>query len=196
MNNAASTDPRPLYRTAQDWVVGLIEAVEPSQLDDPTPCPDWDVRTLISHLVGTVDRARAIGQGIPPFTVPSIVVGLSDAGLADAFRESVDKLWPVWDDDDSLTRMVEVPWGTVPGAAALLGYVREALVHGWDLAVATGQSPEADPAVASAALAAATAFLPADAREFTPFGLPVPSSVEAGPTEQLANWLGHGWPAA
>ena len=46
----------------------------------------------------------------------------------------------VWADDARLDALVTVPWGRVPGRAAVWGYMREALVHGWDLAVATGQA--------------------------------------------------------
>ena len=40
----------------------------------------------------------------------------------------------VWADDAVLDELVTVPWGRVPGRAAVWGYIREALVHGWDLA--------------------------------------------------------------
>ena len=49
-------DPRPHYAGALTWVHGLLRAARPAQLDAPTPCPDFDVRTLSGHLVGTVLR--------------------------------------------------------------------------------------------------------------------------------------------
>jgi uncharacterized protein (TIGR03086 family) len=98
----------------------------------------------------------------------------------------------VWADDTLLDRPTTVPWGTLPGRATIWGYLNEALVHGWDLAVATGQDPEADPALVGAALAAVQRFLPADMRGGEiPFNPVVEPAPDAGPTERLANWSGH-----
>ena len=69
-----------------------------------------------------------------------------------------------------------VPWGQVPGRAAVWGYLREALVHGWDLAVATGQRPEADPGTAEAVLAQMQRVLPAEPR-----GGPIPFAAPVSP---------------
>ena len=88
--------------------------------------------------------------------------------------------------------LVTVPWGRVPGRAAVWGYVREALVHGWDLAVATGQDGEADPATAEAVLAVTQQVMPAEPRGGPiPFAAPVDPRPGAGPTERLANWCGR-----
>ena len=41
MTNSATTDPRPLYRAAQAWVLELLAGVAPDQYELPTPCADW-----------------------------------------------------------------------------------------------------------------------------------------------------------
>jgi uncharacterized protein (TIGR03086 family) len=107
-------------------------------------------------------------------------------------------MWSVWAapaGDGILDREVTAPWGTVPGRAALYGYLNETLVHGWDLAVATGQPVEAPREIAEAALAAAPRTLPAEPRGgHVPFAPPAPPAADAGPTERLANWSGRSRP--
>jgi uncharacterized protein (TIGR03086 family) len=185
-------DPRLHYRTALTWVRTLADGVPADRLADPTPCAEWDVRGLLGHLVATVDRVRVIGEGGDPQTTPRVVEGIADDGWTDALDAAEDKMAAVWADDAVLDELVTVPWGRVPGRAAVWGYIREALVHGWDLAVATGQSPEADPVTAEAALAETKLVMPAEPRGGPiPFAAPVAPRPEAGPTEQLANWCGH-----
>jgi uncharacterized protein (TIGR03086 family) len=187
-----NTDPRPHYDSALAWAQTLVEGVRRDQLDDPTPCAEFDVRALLGHLVATVRRARAIGEGRPPFSVPSTLEGVADEAWPAMLAEAVTAMRPVWADDALLDKEVTVPWGTVPGRAALWGYVNEALVHGWDLAVATGQPAEADADVAEAALAGAREKIPAGMRgEGVPFDAVVEPAPGAGPTERLANWSGH-----
>ena len=169
-----------------------MAGVRADQLDLPTPCAEFDVRTLLGHLVAVVDRARVIGEGGPPFSVPSVVTGVADDGWADAHATAVAELWTIWKSDELLDATRIVPWGEVTGRAAVWGYVNETLVHGWDLAVATGQHPEADPDLAEAALAGAQDKIPAEHRGGpVPFGPVVEPAPDAGPTERLANWSGH-----
>lgn len=137
---AENTDPRPLYRSALSWVQGLIAAVRPDQLADPTPCPDFDVRALLGHLVVTVEKPRVLAEGGDVHAVAQVVTGVADDGWAAAYGAMTDKLWAIWADDALLTRPLTAPWGEVPGAALLMGYLNETLVHGWDLAVATGRT--------------------------------------------------------
>ena len=187
-----NTDPRLHYRTALTWVRTLADGVPADRLADPTPCAEWDVRGMLGHLVATVDRLRVIGEGGDPQTTPRVVEGVADDGWTDALIAAEDKMAAVWADDAVLDELVTVPWGRVPGRAAVWGYIREALVHGWDLAVATGQSPEADPVTAEAALAETKRVMPAEPRGGPiPFAAPVAPRPGAGPTEQLANWCGH-----
>lgn len=87
---------------------------------------------------------------------------------------------------------MSAPWGTIPGALAIGGYLQEAVTHGWDLAVSTGQPSQAEPELAAAALAAAQKALPAQPRGGEiPFGPVVEPEPYATPTERLVNWTGR-----
>lgn len=184
------TDPRPLYRDALDWATTLMNGVRAEQLTDPTPCAEFEVTALMGHLVATVDRARVIGEGGDPTTVP--LVAATDGDWSAAYRAAVERMWTVWNDDTLLTATVTAPWGRVPGHAAIWGYLNETLVHGWDLAEATGQPAEADPALAESALAVARRAIPESPRGgHVPFGAVVEPAAGAGPTERLANWSGR-----
>jgi uncharacterized protein (TIGR03086 family) len=189
-------DPRPHYSAALTWVTALMDGVDTTRLDDPTPCTGFDVRALLGHLVSTVDRARVIGEGVEPFSsVPPVTTGVADGGWAEAYRAAAEAMWKTWTDDGLLDRTVTAPWGTAPGRAVVWGYLNETLVHGWDLAVATGQDPEADPVLAEAVLQVARTVIPAEVRGGeVPFAAVARSRPDAGPTERLANWSGHARP--
>lgn len=185
-------DPRPLYRRGLTWVTSLLAELAPDQLDQPTGCPDFDVRALAGHLVATVERAKVIGEGGAPFSVPHVITGIVDTGWSDAYADAARRMWKVWNDDSTLTATVQAPWGTIPGSAALWGFLNETLVHGWDLATATGQDPEADPDVVSPLLAIVAQIIPAEPRGGQiPFAPVVEPADGAEPTERLANWNGR-----
>lgn len=189
-----ATDPRPAYAAATDWVRVLLEGVTDDMLRLPTPCDEFDVRALAQHLGAVGLRAVALAEVATVEGQPF----LADDFSAEAYGATRERAIAAWD-VAPLDREVTVPWGTVPGFAALGMYVNETLVHGWDLAVATGQPAEfPDDAIAEAALAVAEATLPAQIRglDEVPFGPVVTPHDGAGPTERLANWNGRssaGW---
>lgn len=182
-------DPRPAFRAATAWVVELLEGVSDDQLDSPTPCDDFDVRTLSAHLVAVAHRADALAEGADIRTMASI----AEQYDAQTYAALIDQALDSWSDDAKLSVMVQMPWGEVPGAGALWGYVSETLVHAWDLAVATGRPAEADAELAETTLGVARQFIPAAIRTdpAVPFGPVVEPRPEAGPTERLANWTGR-----
>jgi len=146
------------------------------------------VLTLSSHLLGTVGRVVAIAE----LGSADSVAPLAPEHDADTFARLADRAQRAWADDALLDKPVTGPWGEVPGRFALWGYTNEALVHGWDLAVATGQPSEADPALVEPTAAVVRRFIPVDARvPGVPFSAVVEPCAEARPTERLANWSGR-----
>jgi len=187
-------DPRPLYRRAVAQTETTVAAVTQDQLDLPTPCPEYDVRTLIAHITGGLTRTALVGEGDPEaLTRPSMAEGVPDDGWPAAYRTAAARATAAWADGTKLDALVEVPWGKVPGRIALSGYVQEVLAHGWDLAKATGQPTEGDPELATWALAISRRILPPEIRgqEGVPFGPVVEVPADAGPYTQLAAWLGR-----
>jgi uncharacterized protein (TIGR03086 family) len=186
------TDPRPVYEAAQDWAGDLLGAVRPGQWEVPTPCPEFTVRELAGHLLAVLDRARVVAEGGDVNAQPQVIRDVSGDDFATAFRARLPGLRAAWT-DSALAGEVTVPPGiVVPGATGVWKYANEILVHGWDLAVATGQQVEAPPAVAQPVLDRADGIISAERRGgFIPFDPPVEPGPEAGPTEQLANWNGH-----
>jgi uncharacterized protein (TIGR03086 family) len=197
---ALRTDPRPLFTRAATTAVACAAAVRPDQLGDPTPCTEYDVRHLLGHLVAVLHRVAAVGLGADPFSVPLVVEGVPDDGWAAAASAAAAEVADVWADDALLDRPMTLPFGTLPGAAALASYVGEVTTHTWDVAVATGQSPHWDDEVLAMGLDAIRAKLPSPTRPpQVPFGDAVPVPAHAPAVDRLVGWQGRdpGWtPAA
>lgn len=154
-------DPRPLLDRTVATGASVVAAVRPDQLAEPTPCSEMDVRTMLGHLVGVLDRIAALGKGGDPFAVTESTV--PDDGWSDAWRASARGAADAWRDDAVLERPMALPWIQGNGADVLSSYFSELTVHTWDLAVSTGQEPDWDDAVVAAALAARD-ILPAENR--------------------------------
>jgi uncharacterized protein (TIGR03086 family) len=159
---------------------------------DNAPCTEYDVRALLSHIVGGLNRIALVGEGADALAVPARADGVPDDGWRAACQAARARATAAWADDAKLDALVEVPWGKVPGRIALSGYVQEILTHGWDLARATGQPTELDPELASWVLAVAQRILPPEPRGGEiPFGPVIPVPPDAAPYAQLAAWLGR-----
>ena len=188
----SAPDLRPQLSQSQRWVGDLIAGLKPEQMHDATPCDEFDVTQLIQHLMAVQERISQIA--IDGNVDGAAFASSFDDPVADFTRrvEESEAAWERWAAEELWSKTVTAPFGTVPGGAALMVYVSENLTHGWDLAIATGQDPEADPAIVAPVLAGMRDALPADNRgDGIPFDPVVEPAEGAGLTEQLANFLGR-----
>ena len=155
------TDPRPILDRAIAQGGAVVAAIRPNQLTDPTPCSDMNVRTMLAHLIGVLDRVTALANGEDPFAVAEISV--PDDRWTKAWQQAGQRAAQAWTDDAALERPMVLPWIEGSGAEVLTSYFSELTVHTWDLATATGQQPDWDDTVVAAALGA-TPILPAENR--------------------------------
>lgn len=196
-------DPRPTFRRALATATTVVAGIRPEQMNDPTPCDEMDVRAMLGHLVGVLDRVTALGRGHDPFAVGDADAPDDDWG--GAWNAAADRTVAAWSDDAVLARPMALPWIQGTGADILTSYFSELTVHTWDLATATGQDPEWDATVLDAALSA-TDFLPADNRRALfaeisaalgldevamPFADAVAVADDAPPIDRLVAWNGR-----
>ncbi|MGH3202327.1 MAG: TIGR03086 family metal-binding protein [Streptosporangiaceae bacterium] len=186
------TDPRELHQRAMAQTESIVAAVEPDQLTLPTPCTEFDVRELLSHVVGGLNRIAIMGEGGDALAVEPRADGVPDDGWLAAYRTASSRARGAWADDATLDALVVAPWGKVPGRIALSGYVQEILTHGWDLVRATGQPADYPADLVERALAQAR---PGLAKRpdgpGAPFAAEVPVPAGAPAIDRLAGFLGR-----
>lgn len=154
-------DPRPLFATAVAIAEPVIAGVRSDQLGSPSPCFEYDVRGLLSHLVFVLNRVAALGRGDEAFAPKSTAsTAVDDVDWVADWRAANERVEDAWSDDAKLAQTVVLPWATMTGAQMLAMYVSEITTHTWDVATATGQHPAWDDAVCRLALDAMHRDLP------------------------------------
>jgi uncharacterized protein (TIGR03086 family) len=187
-------DTIALLDRALDQTARLIAAVDASRAGLATPCAEWDVRALVSHLAGQDLRnflVAARGESAD-WQAPADEIG--DDWVA-AFRDRAESLRTAWRAAD-LDRLVAGPGGEAPLRFRADQQITELAVHDWDLAKATGQPTELDPALAEHGLNWSRQMLRPEFRgPDKAFGLEVPVPDDAPAYDRLAGWFGRdpGW---
>lgn len=138
-----------LYRQAADLFEARVAAVGAGQWHDPTPCTDWDVHTLVNHVVGEQRWAPHLLAGETIEQVGDRYDGdlLGDDPLA-TWREAIGPALDGFAADGALEGIVHLSYGDEASREYLLQMLTDVVVHGWDLARAVGGDEHMDDATA------------------------------------------------
>ncbi|MFI9830452.1 TIGR03086 family metal-binding protein [Streptomyces sp. NPDC051913] len=144
----------PLDLGPQTRVVArLAEAVTDEQLADGTPCPEYAVRNVLGHLLhlsGAFRDAARKDLGATTDTPPTASLPDIGPGWREELPKVLAELADAWRDPAAWTGMTRAGGVDLPGEVGGAVAVDELVIHGWDLAVATGQRYEPDPAALQA----------------------------------------------
>jgi uncharacterized protein (TIGR03086 family) len=172
----------------------IVGGIEPSQLDNPTPCGEWTVRDVLNHITGGADMfAIAAAEG----KVPDEKLGQLMAGdnLGDdykgAFKAASARAVKAFEPEGIVDKMITLPFGEMPAGAAVNIAIFDVATHTWDLAKGTGQSTALDPEVLGAAFELAQQMLADDWRAAGMFGTQVPVPDDAPIQDRLAGFTGR-----
>jgi uncharacterized protein (TIGR03086 family) len=175
-----------LLQQADDQLRRIIARLSPSQAGLPTPCSEFDLRTLINHIVYDVQVFTAMISGGQRRS-PDVDL-LGDNWLA-AYSSSADLLLSAWRSKGTGGTLTS-RMGELPATWALGQHTSDLVVHAWDVARATGRTDELDPALAEAALAWGRANLKPEFRGQA-FGSEIPVPENAPAYERLAGYFGR-----
>ena len=143
-----------LYRHSVQSFVDKVGLIRDDQWGDSTPCAEWDVRTLVNHIVYEQMWSVPLFAGATIAEVGDRFEGdlLGAAPKAVAAEAGEDARAAV-SETGVLDRTVHLSFGETPAEEYLQQLFADHLVHGWDLAVAIGADRTIDPESVQACLA-------------------------------------------
>jgi uncharacterized protein (TIGR03086 family) len=140
--------------TAAEQTAAVVRGVGDDQLSSPTPCPAYNVADLLDHIGGlSVAFAAAANKALDD-DVTGTPPQPDGSHLGDDWRTRIPRdvfaVAEAWRDPEAWTGMTQAGGVDLPGEVAGVVALNELVVHGWDLARATGQRYECDQATLEA----------------------------------------------
>jgi uncharacterized protein (TIGR03086 family) len=126
----------------------LVAGVGPGQWHDGTPCSQWDVRTLVHHLlyeqrwVPPLFEGLTIGQVGDRFE--GDLMGEDASAWPGLLASSIEQAHAAAAQPGALNRTVHLSFGDAPGREYVIELTADLAIHAWDLARATGQDDTLD----------------------------------------------------
>lgn len=172
-------DPVDLFERGSAWTAAKIPGAI-GKLDQPTPCEKWTVEDLLNHMLDTQRYFTGVARGESPDLPSAAPPGLLDddpVAQYEAARRATIAAY----------RQPGVVEKTGPSLG--IAFVDQ-LVHGWDLANATGQDTTMPAGLAEAAFSMIDGQL-TDERRGDAFKPAVPVGDDATPQERLLAYGGR-----
>jgi uncharacterized protein (TIGR03086 family) len=175
-------DPVRLFERAASDAASMVERVRTEQRDAPTPCTEWDVETLVTHMAGGTDYLR-VALGMEPDAAHT-----GEGGYRDAVAECVVALQVPGALEHRCMSPAGFEWSV---AEATAGTAMDQLVHTWDLAVAIGADRQLDPELVDAIVVMFLPQMPEIGREAGIVGPEVAVADDASPQDRLLGSMGR-----
>lgn len=173
-----SLDLLECYRRASAWAGERIART--TDLDAPTPCTEWSVRDLVNHMLDTQRYFASAGRGeqaSPPGPNPPDTLSEDPAQDWAAARAEVIGVFGAE--------------GVIEKTGPAIGIAfADALLHGWDVAKATGQDATMPDGLAEAAYQTIHGRFTEEQRKGV-FGPELEVAADATPQHRLLAYTGR-----
>lgn len=132
---------RDQLAAAADEAARIVAGTTSGQFALPTPCEQWNVRALLNHLV--LWTSYSFERRAYSAEVGEDLTGRDFAGEPDyaaAYRAQLDRALAAWEPDEVWAGEIDTGHAKTPAPQVAEMVLLEMVLHGWDLASATGQS--------------------------------------------------------
>lgn len=134
----------PDLEPAAHRIAALLGGLPDSALDAPTPCAESSVATLLDHLMGLSEGLAASARK-EPTGAPQASADHLDPDWRAILPGRLGALAAAWREPGAGEGMTSAGGLTMPAADVAAVTLDELVLHGWDLARATGQPYDPDP---------------------------------------------------
>jgi uncharacterized protein (TIGR03086 family) len=180
-----------LYIKAMTVSSRVLDAVRPEQWQSPTPCTEWSVRDVANHIIGENLWAAELLKGRTIAEVGNRLDGdLAGEDPAAAYRASVRAATSACAAPGAMNATCHLSFGDYSGSDYAGQLLLDTVVHGWDVAKATGQATSLDPELVDACLPIAQQ-LTNQFRSAGVFGEDLPVSPDADAQSRLLATMGR-----
>ena len=128
--------------SAAQSVTTVVSNVSEDQLGGPTPCPDYTVGDLLFHVLGLSAAFKGAADkdfGPATSTPPGEAMSALPDGWRDQIPKQLDALAVAWRNPAAWDGMTQAGGVELPAEIAAQVALNELVMHGWDIARATGQ---------------------------------------------------------
>ena len=140
-------NPVEVYEGVVQMMRPIMAGVKADQLNDSTPCSEWNVQALINHNIKVSQFFNSILTGAGGVNPMEVNVPLPSEGTEAAFEAATNGLLTTAKATD-LEKVVEAPFGSMPAGQLIMIPFGDMLIHKWDLAKATNQDTSLDSRLA------------------------------------------------
>lgn len=183
---------------ATSTLADLVRGVRDDQLSAATPCAGRTVGELLDHVDGLSQAftSAAAKTALADSQAPAVDASRLGSDWRERIPQRLADLTEAWRDDTAWTGMTRAGGIDLPGEVAGIVALNEVLVHGWDIARASGQRFAWEPGLVDAARGFVQPSAEANPQG-TPglFGPPVPVPADASELDKLLGLTGRdpGW---
>lgn len=182
--------PRDQLATILPAVADVVDGIDDRQLTAPTPCRRFRVEDLLEHMLVLGGTFGHLFRGEDPPAEQATWTGRGSVPRTE-FRTTMERLLTGVESHGAMERLITAPVGRMPGEQFARFVALDGLVHGWDLAVASGQAYEPpDDVVAAVHVFAMSAITP-ELRDGDTFAAEIAPSPEATPMQRLVAFTGR-----
>jgi uncharacterized protein (TIGR03086 family) len=194
---ASASSAWPILTASLEMLREAGAGVPASHLSDPTPCSEWTVTQVLQHAAGDqLAWAAAVGYGTGPEENPFDPSGKLTGSVAELLGHAIQVATRAWAEVDASAPAVStpLPQGDLPPDSAVSACALDAAIHGWDVAVATGQAAPLTAALAAQLMPVARAIVE-PLRQYGAYATALPPEPGDDGPAQLLRYLGRnpGW---